>query len=571
MVHALPRPLARALGGLALAGLLTGGLAGGARAADAPLPVAITGPEQVALSLTTEDDRSEPQIDLGLSAPDDGEHGPDEDGITYPVFSGGYTLTIDASQLAGVADVKLVDGADCTTEGLVFVCPGYEIYPGERPYDVPDLRLDVNDGSQAGESGTIEVTGEAEGVDFTGLSVDVLVGQAELHMRTLAEPEGFAPGDTYEAPLGFRNVGGTPAADGVVLRFSGSRGLSFPGSYGNCAYADTGYPLIESQTLVLCRFEGSFAAGAAYEVSEPVAVKTAEFAHLDSFSYSFSAVTLEEAEQVTPDLDFTRGTGAALELTAVPGADPGRYARWADLDFPTGGTYDFALTAGSARGAKGDTVTVDVDFANHGPAWVGNLRSGGEPFAFHVEIPRGAGVVKAPRSCNPLSQSGETSTSAYLCWLSTPVMEDDQRSFPFELRVDEVVENAKGRVFFGYVPPRDADEGNNESWIVLNGPDDGSWDSGSSGGSGDGGADGDGDSGKGDGDGSGDTGGTGSTGSTGGADGSGDGAGKDAAEGDLALTGAGGVLLLVGGSLVVLGAGVAVYWAARRRSAVSAV
>ncbi|MBW1597858.1 hypothetical protein [Streptomyces sp. JJ38] len=569
MVHAFPRPLTRALGGLALAGLLTGGLAGGAQAADAPLPVTITGPEQVALSLNTEDDGTEPQIDLGLSAPDDGEHGPDEDGITYPVFQGDYTLTIDASELAGIADVTLVDGWACTTKGLVFVCTGHEIYPGDWSYNVPDLRLDVNDGSEAGESGTVKVTGEADGVDFAGLNIDVLVGQAELHMRTLAEPEGFAPGETYKAPLGFRNVGGTAASDGVVLRLTGSRGLSFPDTYSNCSYARTGDSPLTESSRVLCAFDGTFHPGAAYGLSEPFAVKTAPFALDDVFAYRFSPVTEAELDELRGEHPYESGTGAKLRLVEVADADPAAYVRFGELDFPTRNTYDLAFTGGSARGGEGDVVTVDVGFANNGPAWLGSQRAGGEPIGFQVEVPPGASVVEAPKKCGPMSQNGEVSTSLYLCWLSTPVLEDDERSFPFELRIDEVVENARGKVYVGYSSPKDGDHSNDTAWIVLNGPGDGSG-TGGSGDSGSSGGSGDGDSGKGEGDGDGSTGGSGSADGSGGADGSGDGSGKDAAEGDLALTGAGGVLLLVGGSLVVLGAGVAVYWAARRRSTVAA-
>ncbi|MCX2971029.1 MULTISPECIES: hypothetical protein [Streptomyces] len=556
--HTPPRPLLRAASALAAAGLLAVGVTGTAHAADEPLPVTITGPDRVDLSLHSDNgDPTEPQIELGLTAPDDGTSGPDEDGITYPVHQGAFQVTIDASGLAGVADVEL----PCAAEGLVAVCDGHEVYAGDDPGAVGRVRVDVNDDSAAGDLGTIEVTGEGEGLAFTGRTIEVLVGGAELRMRQLTQPDGFAPGDTLRAPLGFRNVGGLDT-DGVVLSFHGSRGLSFPGSYGNCAYAHGGDTPATEQTHVLCSFEGTYAAGATYEVSEPVAVRTADFAFLDLFGYRFTAMSSAEARDLRAARDYEPGTGAPLELTRVTGGDSAVYESWAELDFPTDSSYDLAFTGDAARGGAGETVRLEAGFANHGPAWFGALRSG-EPLAFHVEIPEGASVVRAAEGCNPLTQSGESSDSLYLCWLSTPIVEDDARTFPFELRIDEVVENARGKISLGYVPPHDGDDTNDEAYFVLNGAG-GDTSGGGSGGPGTGGSSG-GSSGGGDTGGSAGTGGGDTDGAAG--DGGTGGQGGADAEGDLALTGSGGVFVLGGGALVALLAGGAAFLAVRRRTA----
>ncbi|WP_268246479.1 hypothetical protein [Streptomyces xantholiticus] len=34
--------------------------------------------------------------------------------------------------------------------------------------------------------------------------------------------------------------------------------------------------------------------------------------------------------------------------------------------------------------------------SNDGPAWIGSLRAGGEPFSFLVNVPQGAKVTKSP-------------------------------------------------------------------------------------------------------------------------------------------------------------------------------
>ncbi|MCF2435509.1 hypothetical protein LV779_16720 [Streptomyces thinghirensis] len=76
-------------------------------------------------------------------------------------------------------------------------------------------------------------------------------------------------------------------------------------------------------------------------------------------------------------------------------------------------------------GEQGETVTVDIGLSNHGPAWIGALRSGGEPLGFSVRIPEGASVVDSP--CRPMN---DETKSEYLCFADTPFLEDDRRTFP---------------------------------------------------------------------------------------------------------------------------------------------
>jgi hypothetical protein len=102
----MPSPAAvrRRTAAFALAALAATALASPAHAAEQPLPVAVTGPDSVNLSLHPEADESaEPQIELGLRAP--GEPIPDQDGVISPIHTGEYTVTVDARSLAGVAAV----------------------------------------------------------------------------------------------------------------------------------------------------------------------------------------------------------------------------------------------------------------------------------------------------------------------------------------------------------------------------------------------------------------------------------------------------------------------------------
>ncbi len=171
--------------------------------------------------------------------------------------------------------------------------------------------------------------------------------------------------------------------------------------------------------------------------------------------------------------------------------------------------------------------------------------------------PEGSTVTSAPEKCRTITVDG--SVPGYRCSVATPLLEDARLTFPFELRVDEVVEGARGRVAMPeWDNPFDSDPSNDVAWIVLNAPgepgDDGT------GGSDGGPSDGPSAPGAGDGDGSGDGTGTDDADSA-----SGGGAGDDA-DGGLALTGAQGVGLLGGAAVLALGLGAAVVVYQRRRA-----
>ncbi|MET7292352.1 hypothetical protein ABZS79_09440 [Streptomyces griseoloalbus] len=552
----------RALGLVAATSLIAVGVAGTAEAADAPLPVTITGEDRVDLSLRSDNgDPSEPQVMLRLDAPGEEWEG---DGVIPPVFTGDYTIRIDATELAGVASVKL----PCDADGLVAVCTGSELYAGELYNRLGGIRLDIADDSEAGDFGTITVTGEGEGLDFTPLGIDVLVGGPEFVNRELSLPENLQAGDTYKAPVGLRNAG-SMASEGAVLRFHGSRGVSFPHSYRNCSYAEvTTGPLLRQGTDAICTFPDTIDAGTAYALAKPLKVRTADFALHDIFTYSFTAVSPSEAAGLRAAKDYRPGTGADLKLKKVAGADPADYATYAELDLPTTNTYDLELTGAALDAEAGDTVTAEVGFRNNGPAWISALRSGGEPIAFTVAVPEGATVTKAPEGCGESTITEDE--KGYRCWVSTPLLEDAELSFPFELRVDRVVEGAKAEVALPeWDNPFDSDHANDSAWIVLNGSDEstdggtGQTDGGTSGGTASPGPGQEGDSGSGSG--SGGSGGSSGSGTNGANGTSGDVSG-DGIGGGLAATGAGGVALMGGAALLALGLGAVLVLFLRHRA-----
>ncbi|MFF3350476.1 hypothetical protein [Streptomyces sp. NPDC002779] len=441
-----------------------------ASAQEEPLPVSVTGPGSVNLSLQPESgepgEPGEPQIELGLRAP--GEPVPDENGVIYPIHQGDYTVTVDASSLAGVAAVdfsRLGGWQGCSVDGLVATCSDYEIYAGQDDNDLGGIRLDVTGESAAGDFGTIEVTAAGEGLVFTGHTVDVLVGGPELQMKQLTEPEGFRAGDTFQAPLGFRNLGGL-GGKGVVLQISGTRGLSFPSTYGNCWYDPRDPDMLLDRSTALCVFDTEFAGGAAYGLNAPFPIGTAGFALYDSMFYTFSAVPADQVADLLAEGDYQAGAGPDLELVRLADADPTGYTRYAETDLPTTNTFDLDLTGERLRARKGETVSVDVGFANHGPAWLALLRSGGEPISFWVDLPPGTTATTVPEGCQAADWEG--AEGDYLCFVDTPILEDASRTFTFGLRVDEVIRNATGRAFFAYTMPNEGNPANDSGAIVLN-------------------------------------------------------------------------------------------------------
>ncbi|WP_415951824.1 hypothetical protein [Streptomyces sp. KLOTTS4A1] len=559
---------------LLAAALTTAGAAGLAQAAEeAPIPVTITGTERVDLAVDgAEVEPGQPQVSLHLEGP--GEV--DEDAVTpTAIHDGPYKVTIDATELKGFAKVEL----PCPVQddnAFVAVCERNLLYPADMGNPYWNVRLDLLDTAKAGDAGRIKVTGEGEGLSFGRHAVDVLVdgatpvGGPALQVKKLPRaPKNFAAGDTYAAPLGFRNAG-EASADGVLLRFTGTRGITYPQTYSNCTYAEENTASASAlRKVVECSFEGEFKAGTAYAVEKPVQVGTEKFARYETFAYEFSAAGEQGAGARIAG--GTKGTGSELKLKEVSGDSGYTTGGGTQIDLAAGSKFDLDLSGVKVSGKQGETVKADVTLANHGPAWFRTVFAGGdEPMSFDVAIPKGASVVTSPEECEPQETEKGVDESRYRCFTPTPILENSKRSFAFELRIDEVVEGAMGKVTFGYetANPDEANPANDDGWIVLNGtgdeetPGDTGGASGGNGDNGDNGGSGDGQDGDGSGDG--ENGGTDSGGSQGGTTGGGD---ADT-EGGLASTGS--IALMTSAvAAAAIAAGGAFFVIARRRKATS--
>ncbi|MFE3514888.1 peptidase [Streptomyces sp. NPDC059166] len=565
--------LRRTAGGLVATGLLVAGpLALGAPAHAADPVFTLGGPAGTALHPYPESGSPEgSELEITVHNPDT-----DEESTGY---EGEVTYTLDLSGIAGIADVTPSEdtGAECEVTGTKAVCHDWGVHTGLSA--VADFDLVAARGSEEGASGTIEVTGSAEGATFTPFSTQVTVGGPDLVMKRLPFEQELKPGDTQPAPITFTNKG-TRAADGVLLTLRYSRGLEIPERYANCEYdGEAGDDPFDSYAwaTTLCYVEGSYEPGATYTLGVPLSVRATERAFYDTFVYRIGEDGGAQRSAQRAGAPLTRGTGPELTLRKVTSsarsADLDPWDNQQEVDFRTENTADFVAVGGKAGGAVGDTVTAGIGFRNDGPAWIGYIRSGEPVATLDFTVPEGAEVTGKPDACRGVTADGrfredQTAAPRYVCDTRMTVRDGSERTWPFDLKITKVVPNATGEVRIRNTwlvdpeLPFDTTPANNIAKLVLNGDGAGSEDTGgpSGGTAGTGGGTG------GDTEGSGTTGtpdatpGPGSTASTGTS-----GSATSGTGGDLASTGST-VLMTSAIAAVALAAGGVLYATTRRRA-----
>ncbi|MGW6627596.1 peptidase [Streptomyces anulatus] len=496
--------LRRAAGSLAAAGLLAAvplaGAAAPASAADVPV-FALGGPAETGLNPYPES--GEPRHStLGFTIDNPSQ---DEENGGY---EGDFTLTFDLSGIDGIADVAFdgeSGGGDCEVTGTKAVCEDWGIRPGSQR--AADLLVTAAEGSEAGDTGTIRVTGEAEGATFTPFTARLTVGGPDLVMHRLPFDQELNPGDEQQAPITFTNRGSRDA-DGVLLTLKYSRGLDIPQRYANCEYTvdDPDVPGI-GWTTALCSVEGAFEAGGTYTLATPLTIEATTRAYYDTFVYRIHGDGAAQRAAQRAGAPFARGAGPVLKAVPVKASQQGATARGSDLnpgdnqqeaDFRTKNTADFVAYGDEASGAAGTTVRADIGFRNEGPAWIGNIRSGEDVATVDFTVPQGASVIAKPDRCRAVTADGkyrEDQTSPaprYVCDTSMTVRDGAGLDLPFELRIDKALIGASGEVTVrgtwlqNPALPFDPKPANNTAFLVLNG--EGGSDSGGTTGGGDGGS-----------------------------------------------------------------------------------
>lgn len=465
--------LRRVAGTLAAAGLLAAGsLALSAPARAAGPVMGFGGPAETALHpYPASGGPQRTSVALTIDNPSrDEEHGR---------FDGDYTVTFDLSGIAGVADAVFgtEGGADCGITGTTGVCHDTGLAPGTNP--LPELRVGAAEGSRDGDSGTIRVTGAADGAAFTPFTTRIVIGGPDLVMERAPLEQELDPGRTQPFPLAFANHG-TRAAEGVVLTLMYTRGIEFTERYENCVYReDDARQGIPVWTTASCSVEGSYEAGAVYELAEPLTLRATQRAYQDTLVYRIDEAgpSVRGAGRAAPG---ARGNVLALrEAPAVRSGDLDPSDNQQEADFSTANTADFAAYGDTASGLPGSTVGADIGFRNEGPAWIGNLRSGEPVATVDFTVPEGASVSAWPGACRGVTADGrdreqQAGAPRYVCDTSMAVREDGGSALHFDLKIVAAVTGASGAVEVrgtrsrDPLLPFDPDRGNNIAALVLN-------------------------------------------------------------------------------------------------------
>ncbi|WP_285545622.1 hypothetical protein [Streptomyces lavendulae] len=358
-------------------------------------------------------------------------------------FGGEFTFTVDRAPVAGIASVKESSAAPqkCVESGTKLICKDKGPRPGV------DLVATAEKEAKEGASGTVEVTGTAAGATVTPARTTLQIGGPDLLMKDLGLKKDPKPGESQALPLAFRNES-TQSAKGVVLELEATRGLELPERYDNCTYRTTG-----TATKVVCTVEGEFEGKATYELAgdSPLHLKAGANALNERFGYGIYPLGAPQkaADAKRPDAAGA-ATAAGRKLTArkkaeaapaplrAPDLNPVDNKRVADLTVPN--TADFAAEPLTVKGAAGTTVKAVVAARNNGPAWVAGT---GPAAVVDVVLPQGVKVVTAPAACRAVQPA------LYRCATGPVVLENEKLAFPFELKIEKAVKDAKGAITVG--------------------------------------------------------------------------------------------------------------------------
>ncbi|MFF9351001.1 hypothetical protein [Streptomyces sp. NPDC014734] len=436
----------------AAAGLLTVGLAVPASAEEQTDQLWINAQSEQKLPLGggSEDGPQSRSLDIGLS----------HDNDNFTVTDG--RLTVDISGVAGVAEVTWPD--NCAPSGTTAVC-SVPVVPTIGDDYGPQVHLTVRAaaGAAAGAHGRITYTavatggltgGPAESMEAPLDSFDTtltVAGGPDLSLGDIAPVKGAQPGSTHTVPFTVTNKG-DERSEGLAARFVASYGLDLLTRYPECTYRTIGDDEYAPMTEATCAFDEVLEPGDTFTLPEPLRVTLASHALAERF-----------------DISVDPGNGA----DDLAGED-----NYTIAGFNAVNTADFEATGARVTGGAGETVTAELGFRNNGPAWLGNLGSGDPVAVVDFTVPQGVTATAVPDACEPRTLSGSyyphrTGAPRYACELPYWTLPDTTRTFPFQLRIDQVVPDATGdvalRPVFGDAPfSFDPNPGNNTAQVVVN-------------------------------------------------------------------------------------------------------
>ena len=406
--------------------------------------------------------------------------------LVYTTDSGvltGATITVDARELARIADVSFPD--DCTVSNAIATCS--EFFSAGGPGELiagPQFTMTAHAGVAPGTSASYKITGTADSATIVGATGSVQIGGPAFNQVQPPEHTGLAVGSTVSEPVEFTNTGDRPAAAAQALLIA-SPGLTFAQHYANCRYSSV--PGDREAEKALCTFDQPILIGERAALAAPVELNvtaTALYTYLDTITAPKGDPSLQSelAGRV-----WTRGTGPKLGLDVLdPGQPSTASAGKVSLPFAddnsdyritalqADNTADFSVSGVTAQGAQGDTVPLDVSMTDNGPATL--FDRSGTGFGVMVALPPGTTVVGSSANCHPATDSDPqvAAHGPYACVDSYLEPAGHTADFSVTVRVDQVIADAQGSVAVlwgvdgGFRPPYDPDVADDSAVLALN-------------------------------------------------------------------------------------------------------
>ncbi|WP_338701574.1 hypothetical protein V2W30_30590 [Streptomyces sp. Q6] len=394
-----------------------GAFAGPAGAQDTPLSV--TGlPSQIAVTPVTKDGAKQPrQLTLSVEG---GAQAPKE-----------YVLRLDLGGLKGVADV---DAKPCEVVAEQATCRIKVTDPDRVPG--VSLKLTAASGSKAGDSGALRVAGEADGRELKASDATVQIGGANLVTAGPRFTNRPSVGDKLPLPVSFRNVGSAPAS-GVLMVFRSTEGGKPVGRFANCEYSERSS--FAEKHYWLCAFDVDVPAGAEFALPEEAAVEVGAAAFHDMVQVSVFPDAPGMRDYLRAGYAYEQGSGPRLKLRAPQEVRQyGNDNTW-DSTFYVTNAADLSVTGAQVSGKVGDEVTAELGLRNHGPAWLGDVQDPTEFASLQAEFPDGVTVVDVPKGCF------RGTPGTYSCSVG-PLASDAELSFAFKLRMTKPLKETQGKV-----------------------------------------------------------------------------------------------------------------------------
>ncbi|WP_117212679.1 hypothetical protein [Allorhizocola rhizosphaerae] len=354
---------------------------------------------------------------------------------------------------------------------------------------MPDIRFKPVPGAPAGTSGEVKVTVSAKDVSPASTTFAVTIGEGVDLAAGPPVELSSTPGADLAPPLQVGNVGDT-TAHGAVAVFYGDYAFAVSKQHSNCTYSEG--------RLTSCTFTEDLLADKTYVTKEPLPLKLrpdteapgSEWLEIAWVTPAEFEILKKEIARSNPGWFGTPGTGSRLELVEKASIDRAGQVdldptnNWTQITVQVTGDNpaDLAAIGGSASGAAGTVVPLDLGLKNLGPATIDHGRSGEPTSQVNIQLPPGSSLTEMPEGCVALGGNGQPDHSnpgnlaarGIACWPAGYLfIAGTQATFPVKLRIDEATANATGKVMV--VTPYCEDncdpnynESNNNADIALN-------------------------------------------------------------------------------------------------------